>query len=136
MEKKLTTDQLNAIWVDPDLVLTTLEDIAEASTRGKDDGDLLAACAAAYVDYAGIDAPPGVDALDEADILTIIALVSRVHALSSLLASGSIAPDAFDPESIAAAAASARLTDADDPPVFQLLDFLACANRAAAEARS
>lgn len=135
MDRKLPIGQLNAVWVDPDLVLTVLEDLADASTRGKEDGDLLVACAAAYVEYAGIDAAPGVDALDEADLLTIIALISRVNALSALLASGSIAPGAFDPEALAAAAASARLTDAGDPPVFQLLDFLAHANRAAAEAR-
>jgi hypothetical protein len=132
--REFSSDQINAIPVDPDLVLTVLEDIAEAAE--KDQGDLLAACAAAYVDYAGIDAPPGVDALDDDDLLTIMALVTRVHALSVLLASGSIAPDAFDPESIAIAAATARLADRDGTPLFQLLDFLGRANRAKAEAGS
>jgi hypothetical protein len=136
MDRKLSADRLNAVTVDPDLVMNVLEDIADAARRRKDDGDVLTACAAAYVDYAGIDAPPGVDALDDADLLTIVALVSRVHALSTLLGSGSIAPDTFDPEAIATAAATARLTDVDETPVFQLLDFLARANRATAEARS
>jgi hypothetical protein len=71
--------------------------------------------------------------LDEAAVATIVALASRLSALSRLMESGQIDTKAVDNDAMIVAASACRLIEKDGKPAFQLFEFLAHVRRAQAE---
>ena len=114
--------------VDPELFEFALMTAVSSPARRGKDVPLGVAVAEAYVEWAGIDAEPGVDALSEAEILTIVAVTKRILALGELRTSGLVDMDMNDDEErmifIEAACDGACLRDGQEP-AFQLLDFMA-----------
>jgi len=122
--------ELNAVDVDPDLMRIAVEDVADGTKAGNPEPDLLVTCASAYVEYIGIEAEPGEDALTEDDLLVIQALVCRMLALVGVVEQGHLsdrmASDDDDGRLAAIeAACTTRLIDRGGRPAFQLLDYLA-----------
>ena len=132
-------ERLAAVAVDPDLLLLALQevtDIGAARRRRMGEADILEGCAVAYGEYMGIDAEPGEDVLTDADLDVIAAVASRMSALADLAEAGHIERRSFaaGPDSrllaLVETACSATLIRKDGKPAFQLLDFLACLERA------
>ena len=76
----------------------------------------------------GIDAEPGVDALSEAEIVTIVAVTQRIPRSASSEPPGSWTSDMNDDEErmiFIEAACQARVVGTTAKPAFQLLDFMA-----------
>ena len=84
--------------VDPELFEFALMTAVSSPARRGKDVPLGVAVAEAYVEWAGIDAEPGVDALSEAEILTIVAVTKRILALGELRTSGLVDMDMNDDE--------------------------------------
>jgi hypothetical protein len=114
--------------VDPELFEFALMTAVSSPARRGKDVPLGVAVAEAYFEWAGIDAEPGVDALSEAEILTIVAVTKRILALGELRTSGLVDMDMNDDEErmiFIEAASMARVFGTGKKPVFQLLDFMA-----------
>jgi hypothetical protein len=132
-------ERVAAAEVDPELVMMVIEDIADRPAPDTRDGiELFATCAAAYVDFTGIEAEPGEDALEEEDLVVIVALASRVTALSGLAVAGHLdhkkSPATEEGMmAVAVAASRATLLHRDGQPSFQLLEFLTLLQRAEQE---
>jgi hypothetical protein len=132
-------ERVAAAEVDPELVMMVIEDIADRPAPDTRDGiELFATCAAAYFDFTGIEAEPGEDALEEEDLVVIVALASRVTALSGLAVAGHLdhkkSPATEEGMmAVAVAASRATLLHRDGQPSFQLLEFLTLLQRAEQE---
>jgi hypothetical protein len=73
------------------------------------------------------------EAFDDEAVATIVALASRLSALSRLMESGQIDTKAVDNDAVIVAASACRLIEKDGAPAFQLFEFLAHVRRAEAE---
>ncbi len=128
---EFSPERLSAVQVDPDLMLVVLEEIADTyARRSRKKEDVFALCAAAYIEFAGVDARHGLDSFSANDMQAIAALVSRLAAMSELGEQGHLKPDQFPVEVMAEAACTAQLVTGNGGPGFQLLDFLAHVERA------
>jgi len=136
MDEPFDIAELAAVEVDPDLFILALERVAQAPARkSRDAAGLVVLCARAFGEFHGLDGPEAVETLTPSDALVVGALVLRVAALAALIEGGQVNLKAFGPEALAEAAASARLVAGKGEPHFQIFDFLARAERAAAGAR-
>ena len=118
--------------VDPELFEFALMHLSStpAGRRGKI--PVAVAVAEAYVEWAGIEAEPGEDALSDADVRTIVAVTQRLLALGELRASGLVDMDLNGDEErriFIEAACMARVLGTKAKPAFQLLDFMAVLER-------
>jgi hypothetical protein len=118
--------------VDPELFEFALMTLAStpAGRRGK--VPVGVAVAKAYVEFSGIDAAPGEDALSDADVDTIVAVTKRLTALGELRMSGLVDIDMNDDEDrmlFIEAACLARVVGTKAKPAFQLLDFMTVLER-------
>ena len=118
--------------VDPELLEYALMHLAATPAERRGEVPVAVAVAEAYVEWIGIDAAPGEDALSDEDTATIIAVSQRLIALGELRASGLVDMDMNDDDErliLIDAASQARVFGTKSKPAFQLLDFMAVLQR-------
>ena len=80
------TSLLSGVPVDPDLLEHVLHSFSICPLASGSGKVSLLVCVRAYAEWIGIEAEPGLDAMDAADIPTISAAMSRTIALTDLIA--------------------------------------------------